>query len=75
MASVSNPDGVSCEEYSQFALHAVKYLSYFRDYPKPSLQDLMDLDKMVEFEPTEQGSKFAHSLIAVFAIDHCWHIA
>lgn len=57
MASVSNPDGVSCEEYSQFALHAIKYLSYLKDYPAPALDELADLGKMVDFAPTQPGSK------------------
>lgn len=57
MASVSNPEGVSCEEYSQFAFHAIKYLSYLKSLDTPDLQELIDSDKMVDFEPYEKESK------------------
>lgn len=57
MASVSNPEGVSWEEYSQFAFHVIKYLSYIKDYPKPDIQELIDAGKMVDFKPIKEGSK------------------
>lgn len=75
MASVSNPEGVSWEEYSQFAFHVIKYLSYIKDYPKPELQELIDSGKMVNFKPTKEGSKsshnriFAHEVVLWYSIE------
>lgn len=58
MASVSNQAGVPAAEYSSFAVHVYKYLSYIKDIDVPTLEDLQLDGKMVDIKPSGDNSKY-----------------
>ena len=57
MASVSNQEGVPQNEYSNFAMHVYRYLSYLKDVEPPTIEELQESGRMVDIEPTQGNSK------------------
>ena len=58
MASVSNPAGVPADEYSKFAVHVYRYLSYIKNCDLPTEEELRDSGKMINIEGLQKDSKF-----------------
>lgn len=57
MASASNAWGITPEEYSKFAIHVFKYLSYIKTLEPPLFEDLVESEKLVTIESTKLDSK------------------
>lgn len=66
MASATNPNGISAEEYSVFAIHVYRILSWIKTVDVPSLEELRDNDKLVEIGRKDDHSILPKSTILVF---------
>lgn len=58
MASATNPYGIAPDEYSKFAIHVYKYLSYIKDLEIPDFEELVDAGKLVDIKRRTDNSKF-----------------
>jgi len=84
MASVSNQAGVPADEYSKFAVHVYRYLSYIKSVEVPTDEELGNSGKMVHIEGLQMNSKwitsktsyeeFMWSLIKDFPLLILWFI-
>lgn len=59
MASATNPQGISSEEYGKFAIHVYQYLLYINKLRIPSFEEIKESGKLVDINTTSR-SKLAN---------------
>lgn len=57
MASATNPVGISCDEYSKFAIHVYQYLTYIKGLESPTMEQLTEANKLVNIDRIKENSK------------------